>query len=213
MRINAQEIREASRARLADEGVPTRDALPLFGRAVAPRSSGQVADRVVALYALVGLAHDADPGKLIRWLEGARCDKALTGEERGLFQKERVSHDEEKRLSWLQEALYLLMWAGSLVGELRPAQGECDLDALLPLIPPEVSVADFRRSVAIRPPSELLVEADYLYQLHWAIRHPEVWHREEEHQKFSRDVVIERRRAIEWSLNRRLAWWDISLDT
>ena len=213
MRINEQEIREVSRARLAGEGVPTCDALPLFGRAVTPRSSGQVAERVVALYALVGLAHDADPGKLIRWLEGARCDKALTEEERGLFQKDRVSHDEEKKLSWLQEAIYLLMWAGSRVVELPPAQGECDLDAILPLIPPEVSVADFKRSVVIRPTPELVVEADYLYQLHWAIRHPEVWHGEVEYQKLSRDVVIERRRAIEWILNRRLAWWEISLDT
>jgi hypothetical protein len=172
-----------------------------------------VADRVVVLYALVGLAHDADPRKLLQWLQSTRCDGALEAQERELFEKERVTGEEEKRLSWLKEALSLLLWAGGLLSDLGPAHGECDLDEVLPLIPPEIAVADFRRALALRSNAELFVEADYLYQLHWALRHPEVWQSQESYSRFSRDVVIERRRAIEWLLHRRLPWWEISLDT
>ncbi|MHB8801030.1 MAG: DUF4272 domain-containing protein [Thermoanaerobaculia bacterium] len=208
-----QETRERSRARLMNEGVPISHRLPLLERIGTPRGPKQVADRIVVLYALIGLAHDADPGKLLRWLRDIRCEGALEPQERGLLEKERITNEEEKRLSWLQEALVFLMWAGSLQPELGRAYGECDIDEVLPRIPPEVAVSTFRKSLVLRPIEELLDEADYLYQLHWALRHPEVWREQVLYLRFSRDVVIERRRAIEWLLHRRASWWEISLDT
>jgi hypothetical protein len=211
--LTPRALRAKTVAVLALEKIPTNPLLPLLdGRSrYGLKKPSAVARRLVILYALTGLANEADAKLLRQWLvENGLYDELLPSE-RPCFEKP-LSRQEEIDLSWKQEALLVLAWSGWLVEDLPLPFSEGSLDPIFPRIPPEVEVSSFVSGFAVRHDEDLYYQTDLHYCLHWALRHPEAWDASALRRPRI-DIVIERRHALEWLIGAADSWDDVPLDT
>lgn len=190
-------------------GVDVMDALPLLGPGMAPRRVEQVARRMLAMQAVVRVANGVAPVGALQWLWHERAITALTASE-ARFLRKRIG--EPRRFRVLVEGLWALAWAMSLVKGpdfCRPRDD--DLDALMPLVAVADSGAAFRGRLMPRPVSDLVAACDLSYCLHWALVE-EALRPTRRAGKLDPDMVVERRRALEWLLSRR-SWGNVVMDT
>lgn len=170
------------------------------------RHAAEIVDRLVIQFALGGLAHDADPGELLKWLHSEGIP--LSEVDLRMFSGD-LSDAESNECSWKTESVVTLAWAGGIVSELDKPSKMTDWSEFFPLIPPEVPMRKFRRQFKLRSTDELLQAVDVYYLLHAALRHTA---------RFSPDgpqlaIVQERRHALEWVVDPGVAWEEVSLDT
>jgi hypothetical protein len=214
MSQHAREIRRAALAALTSNSVPVNTRMPLmdiptrFGLKAPPT----VAKRIICLYALTGLANGAEPDLLLSWLVEEGVDSDLLESERRFFEVS-LSQQEEVNLSWNQESLIALAWGGGLITDLPFPFKQGDLKSVFPTIPPEVEVDQFVAGFRLRDESELYLQVDIHYCLHWSLRHREAWGADAFPKRPTLDVVIERRHALEWLIGIADTWDDVPLDT
>ena len=211
MSFNPKKVRAEVLTHLKLKDIPTNEALPTIDKWVF-KSSVEVAERIVSLYALTGLAHEADPISLKEWLSEGQLYSEIPDSEKAYFEKTLSSKDIVD-LSWKQEALFAVCWSGSLVREMGLPHSECNLNKVFPQIPPEVEISDFLKTFNLRGEQQIAFQTDLHYCLHWILRHPECWGTSEWPSRLNKDVLIERRRALEWITKSSIKWEDVALDT
>ncbi len=180
--------------------------LPRIG-SISLRASQTVARRIVHLYALIGLTVREVDGSAIRdWLVEHSLWDSLEDKERDfLARPDQLTGRQTIDLSWMQESIYTLCWAGELVLELPFPDAEIDIQGLFPLIPPAVAPPVFLERFQLRPRRDIMYTLDLYYHLHHAVRSGNA-------PGVSVSVVVERRRALEW-LTSAEPWYQVSLDT
>lgn len=117
-------------------------------------------------------------------------------------------------VSWTVESSYTLMWVlGFVTSEELEAPGEgCDTNAMVKFVQQFESFEEFRAACKMRTASEILDMIDLYYNIHWAC----VDHRlnpKTNCGEFNEEVVMERRKALEWIISEENDWNEISLDT
>lgn len=210
--INLQQIRLKSESVLTSRAVPIHPHLPLLD---IPQFRGaeDIGERVVALYAMAGLANGADRAMLQDWLRSECAWKFLSAAEQEILEADRLDRRLMNELSWKQESLLVLSWCGNLIDELPWPDTEADLRSIFGSIPPEIPVQDFIRSSCTRKLDDIVQQLDIYYCLHAALNHPEIWKGAEWRQRPKIEIVLERRQALEWVCNRSVDWDEIYLDT
>ena len=198
---------------LIKHDIPIHPNLPLIDLGK-PRTSKEVCERIIALYALAGLANGAAGYLLKDWLidEGG-LGFLSTHEQQLLNNYDGLNPEEINELSWKQESLYVLCWSGSLVDKVVWPTKEADLNNVFGLIPPETSFAKFFTSFNLRSFEEIAKQLDVYYCLHAAMRHPEIWIDNTQSRSLKMEAILERRQALEWVLSPSTDWDEISLDT
>lgn len=204
-------MRDYSITFLKKNNVPVWDGLPRIDLNNMQLSS-IVAKRIVVLYALGALFEGVDDEQIIEWLQDEGISEAVLPEEHDFLSGRELTPEDLNILSWKQESLYALCWAGSLTPNLAFPLKECDLKDIFPLIPREVEVSKFIESFQLRSDSEIRQQQDIYYCLHHSIRHPEIWVQGSP-SDLNPSVITERRHALEWLANVDHCWDDISLDT
>jgi len=212
--MDVQAIRSESEAVLTGHDVPIHPHLPLLDLD-GTRSAQRVAQRVVALYCMAGLANGADPGMLRDWLVQESALSCLTASEVELLEKAPSSFPNEllNELSWKQESLFVLCWSGGLASGVPWPDHECDLSSVFASIPPEVPVESFVGSFVSAPATELARTLDLYYCLHASLAHPELWDTKSGRRPVKIEVVEERRHALEWLCSCDTEWDEVTLDT
>jgi len=168
----------------------------------------------MVLMALLQVYFHAPPSAISDWLRENRLLPHLSPSETALLP---VSRDElsEQQLAdrfWTIEALWALAWVGSLVDDLpfdRPVGGT--LASMLPDIGKREPAEPFVRSYRCRPYHDLFRQVDLHYRAHWFARHCHL--RGIETKVVDLDIILERRKALEWVLDRSTPWDEITLDT
>lgn len=213
-------VRTSTMRLLSKRKVPINPNLPLLDVDIV-RTPTDVARKIISLYALTGLANDASPALLKEWLQDEGAWGFLTEIEQSYFSQKELHEEVINELSWKQESLCVLVWAGGIVKDLGWPVRECDLTDAFTKIPPELPVHDFintfklkRGKVGlIKKYNDVVKMLDLYYCLHASFKHPELWGRESDITKTIKgEVVIERRHALEWLCSEK-DWDDIALDT
>ncbi|QJE99147.1 DUF4272 domain-containing protein [Luteolibacter luteus] len=205
-------VRDRSNEWLRAQNVPIHPYLPLIGREKL-RPAPDVARRIVAQYCLAGIANDADPKKLLDWLDKEGGIGFLEPSDLASLQQESHTGEQINQLSWAEEALYMLCWCGKLATQLPSPDQECDLANLFSSIPPEREIADFIADLSLRDPDSIVQALDYYYSLHASIVHPELWNGIDPASVLCIPAVLERRHALEWISSPSEGWADIELNT
>ncbi|MFT7679534.1 MAG: hypothetical protein ACI8QC_003537 [Planctomycetota bacterium] len=198
---------------LLEHDIPTSPNLPLLD-AASPRPALDVASKCVALYCLTGMPRGASEESLQEWLVAEGGLDCLEPFELKLLKLGKPEEPLLSDLAWKSESLYALAWAGSLIDELPWPSEECDLSKVLSSIPGPgcLSIAEFKAGFELRPRSQIFEALDLYYSLYASLRHPELWPEGELPTGPIFDVVMERRRALEW-LCSTVGWEDVDLDT
>jgi hypothetical protein len=149
-----------------------------------------------------------------QWIVENGLEDDLVESERLILDKSGADLTEQELvdLHWYLEALWALAWAGGLIDELFFDQPVGDnLASLCPNLQRNEPGSNFIQRMRLRPHTELFRMLDLYYRLHW-------WTREAQLQgqatgDASSDIIVERRKALEWVLDARNDWDHVQLTT
>lgn len=117
-------------------------------------------------------------------------------------------HQTAVDISWREEALWALMWALSLVGDLPPDE-LCSEGPFYERLAPGMDPAQGRTDVSLRPVAEIAAMLHCYYCLHWHARNAQ-YHGQRWATTVAPGAVLERRHALEW-LCQDPPWEDVDL--
>jgi hypothetical protein len=203
------EIRSRSLLIASQAGIAIPSTLPLLDLDAQPRSQAAIVDRLLALHAVAAASYGFDKAKAIEWLKRERLTPAQAETERQFLEH---TKGDPLAFRFQVEGMWALAWALNLVGTLN-FWSECD-DNFVALMPNLLKMEDataVRAKASLRSRPELCAALDLAYCLHWAIRQAQL-EGAEPPDGLTPDIVVERRRALEWLLSAE-PWDAVSLDT
>ncbi|MEP7349017.1 MAG: DUF4272 domain-containing protein [Sphingorhabdus sp.] len=179
------------------------------------RTPREVAERALALFAIVGLGFGTDRQSALEWLADNNLNEALSPSERILIEAEQPTPKQLVNASWQSECLIVLLWALDLIGSLPAADEQCDSRIFQAFLPPyaEISVADFIAAARLLPDSVLVAMSDEILDLHWHARDAQI-HSRAPVRPVDIEIIQERHHAINWIIGYDgLAWDEVTTDT
>lgn len=186
------------------------DWLPYLDR-TEPRASSEVAERALVLHAMLQIHLGAPIDVIASWLRANQLDYSLSRHERSILTNESLTEQETINLYWYIEALWAMVWAGQLTEDLALDEHVGgNLASLLPNLQLNEDGYSFRRRFLLRPFEEIYGMLDLYYRAHWYARDGQLNNYSTE--PFNLDVIMERRRALEWISDRKLADWEDAPD-
>jgi hypothetical protein len=207
-------VKAESEQRIIDLGGQICDWLPWLER-TNPRAEAEVINRALTMNAMLQIHFGAPAAVVADWLEEHQLSNNLSARERAILDNPEVEIDDQDRsdLFWYIEALWAFAWMGCLIPDLRIENRVGDnLASLLPKLQNNEPPNEFRRRFSLRPFAELYAKLDLYYRAHWYAREGQL--RGFDTGKFSADVIVERRKALEWVCDTAVADWDDTpLDT
>lgn len=208
--IDMKQIRQYS-LRMAEEyGCATNPHLPLLDPPEM-RPLDEVFNRLLSMHIAAALACARDSDRFrdeaVTWLKHEGAFESLVDEERKFLLD--GTGDPQIYIERI-EGIWALAWVMNIVGVLTFAE-RCHPDFISLLPGRELGSSHAIRARArLRPVEQVLQKLDIAYCLHWAIVHCRITGKEEP--LLFPEVVIERRRALEWCLYPE-PWDEITLDT
>ena len=206
--MRVDDIKSQSERIIAELGGGVCDWLPVLERS-GGRPSAEVADRALVLLAMLQIYFGAPTNAIADWIGNNRLHHAMSRSDRALLSKprEQLSEAEKTGIYWHLEALWALVWAGSLIDRL-PIETPVgsNLASLVPNIRVGEDAAQFQRRFKLRPFDEIYAMLDLYYRAHWYAREGNL--RGYSTAPFNLDIIMERRQALEWACDAELQDWD-----
>ncbi len=115
-------------------------------------------------------------------------------------------------LVWTYESYWALAWALGLVNDISDASACCKPEAAIQLVSECQNFEEFMKRCHPRSIEDILDMLDLYYRYHWACVDHEM-RPQTQIGRLSHDIVMERRRGLEWLISEEDDWFEISLDT
>jgi hypothetical protein len=166
----------------------------------------EIAQRILILTYLNCVATDQSlRQEVMMFLIRQKLWNHVTEEEKHLFHKTDLTEEELSTILWRGESIWILLWSINKVDELELPNEEVDLHAIFPLLPGFFETTDeFIRTASVRPTSEILDQADFVFRLNWALREASL--KGSPSTLFNESIAYERFFAINWVTGLRERW-------
>ncbi|MGW1739086.1 DUF4272 domain-containing protein [Nocardia sp. NPDC001965] len=139
------------------------------------RDPGELAERTLALHALLGIIFHPEPREISEWLRAEDFLQKLTEREKWAFALTELPEDEMRwqqtalqsnLLTWRAESLYVLLWASGRVPSLVDAGERMDGSLVAEHLPTlGRPLQPFIHEAGLRPGREILTELHYYFFL------------------------------------------------
>lgn len=206
---------------LEKEGVDYLKTLPLLETSdeVSLKDIDTICKRAVACLVSTQVACDLnngeDPGQCSEFYEDLlkRFDvtDAILEKESGMLDGT-YSNQDVIDIVWTYEAYWSLVWALGLIDDISDASNICDCEKAIRLVSECETYADFRAKCRLRDIEEILDMLDLYYNYHWVCEERRIGGNVRIG-SLNSEVVMERRRGLEWLVSEETDWNEISLDT
>lgn len=113
---------------------------------------------------------------------------------------------------WTYEAYWSLVWSLSLIDDIKSASSCCDGETAVRLVSECDTYEQFANKCQLRSSEEILDMLDLYYRYHWACVNKQ-FDPDTAIGNLNSEVVMERRRGLEWLISEEDDWFEISLDT
>ena len=212
--IDAEQVKRDNEAIILEHGGQICDWLPVHEPDLPSRDGAAAARRALVLNAMLQIAFKAPIAIIARWIADNGLDADLADSERQILQKEngQLSEQELTNLRWSIEALWALAWAGSLIKDLpfdKPVGA--NLAALCPNLQRGEDGSKLLSRTKLRPHAELYRMRDLYFRLHWWTRNEQL--RGGTTGDVSADIIMERRKALEWVMDAEGDWDNVEMST
>jgi hypothetical protein len=208
--MNANELKRVSEIRLKSLGISVPAHLPEIesDEDLNPKSSDDVARKISALGYIIGMGYGADTKDLISKIEQYSLSDFVSPYEWERLKVPSLLTEQDKiNFKWLAECVYAFTWCLSLLK--LEALKQCP-NNLADIVPPRVSPDIFINGKSLRNWTELKQEADFYYRLHWFTRECRLTGKKS---PIGEEIIMERRRALDWVIGVSDAWDDMPSDT
>jgi hypothetical protein len=149
-----------------------------------------------------------------KWIRENDLAPALSRRDRSILDRPEADLTKQERIDlyWYLEALWALVWAGQLIPDLPIEKPVGDnLASLVPSIKQNEGGQEFRATFTLRPFPELFQMLDLYFRAHWYARDGQL--NGYATGVFNLDIIMERRKALEWIADRTLEDWDEAPDS
>jgi len=177
------------------------------------RSLNEIIERSLILNAMLNIYFKAPISIINNWIINNELFDKTTSSEREILKKTNAELTERQNISlfWNIEALWALMWAGSLIKEIPFHKSVEDyMASLCPNLEKNENSDKFRLKMKSRNKNEIFEKLDLYYRLHWYTEECRIHNKTPK--GISGDVIMERRKALEWICNNN-SWDEIELNT
>lgn len=212
-KIIPEKIKLKNTKKLRSQGIDVIAHLPFLDKPEF-RDSEEVAKRMMVLLALFQLHLRAPVALINDWIEFNGLEKSITEAEKKYLQLDYQNLLEQDQIDiyWFIEAIWAFAWIGGLHNNLTFNSGvEDSLASMLPNIENGESAESFIAGYQLRSEFELFNMLDKFYRTHWFARNNQLTGKTSD--KVNLDLIVERRKALEFVCYSQIAWDDISLDT
>ena len=178
------------------------------------RDREAIVGRALAMLGLMHIYFRAPTNIINDWISRVGATKHLSTWEQTVLARsyDELTEQELTKLYWYIECVWTLMWIGSLIDELPYDSPVYDWMAqLTPNIQQNEDGSKFSAAMRIRSFDECFRMLDIYYRIHWYTQNGQLNGYDTSPVSF--DIVMERRKALEWVLDKELDWDDVPLDT
>lgn len=221
MYIKPEDRREKSNAKIKGMGIACMEALPLLesSKEVRLKSLDEICNRAIASLLSIQLAEDIGNNQgyeeskelFSTLLKNYKVENCLLEKEQRLFDGT-YSEQDAIDVCWTYEAYWSLVWALGLVEDISYPNTVCDVKRAIKLVGDTDGKEAFKAQCRLRGVEEILDMLDLYYRYHWATEEKRL-RPETEIKDLNPEVVMERRRGLEWLISEENDWFDISMDT
>lgn len=212
-KIIPQKIKKKNINKLKLLGIDVIDNLPCIE--IQPqRSAKDIATRCVILAALLQLHFGAPRDFIEKYITDYKLIGSLSPIEKKILQKgyENLNEQEKVNFFWTIEAIWALAWVGKKINSLSfNTSADDTLVSMFPNFQESESPKKFIDNFEIRSEKEIYIELDKFYRVHWFARNNKIIGKKSPQADL--DIIMERRKALEWAANSNEEWDEISLDT
>lgn len=212
-KINPEKVKDRNTKQLRSSGIDVIGHLPYLDNPEF-REPDEIARRTLVLSALFQL-HLQAPKDIIRnWLEENELITYLTEDELEYLETEYSELPEQTQtdIYWFVEAIWTFAWVGGLHNNLTLNTGvEDSLVTLIPNIAKNETAEKFITDFRLRNQIEIFEMLDKFYRAHWFARNNNLTGKQSN--KVDLDIIMERRKALEYTVYKEFNWNEISLDT
>lgn len=216
-----EERRSISNKKIKKLGIACFENLPMIedSTQVKLKSMDDICKRAIACLISTQVACDIGGGNdyeesrsfFTDYLKKFGVENSINQKEKRLFDG---SYDMQDALdvSWSYEAYWSLVWALGLVKDIEYPYDICDCEKAIAMVIRCDSFEDFKSKCKLRDIEEILDMLDLYFRYHWATTEKMI-HPEAPIGKLNPEVVVERRRGLEWLISEENDWNDIVLNT
>ncbi|MBY0271318.1 MAG: DUF4272 domain-containing protein [Burkholderiales bacterium] len=206
-------VKAESETAIRSAGGKICDWLPCLDRAEL-RPADEIIGRALVMNALLNIYFKAPIPVVAEWILKHGLTGHLSNTERDLLRckNDALSEQQLIDLFWYIEALWALMWVGSLIDDL-PFQSPVEdrMASMCPNLEKNEGPQKFTERMRLRKPNKIFQMLDLYFRVHW-------WARDGQINGYTTkpadlDIVMERRKALEWVLNPNCNWDDVPLNT
>lgn len=212
-KINPEKVKDRNTKQLRSSGIDVIGHLPYLDNPEF-REPDEIARRTLVLSALFQL-HLQAPKDIIRnWLEENELITYLTEDELEYLETEYSELPEQTQtdIYWFVEAIWTFAWVGGLHNNLTLNTGvEDSLVTLIPNIAKNETAEKFITDFRLRNQIEIFEMLDKFYRAHWFARNNNLTGKQSN--KVDLDIIMERRKALEYTVYKEFNWNEILLDT
>ncbi|QTE21841.1 DUF4272 domain-containing protein [Polaribacter cellanae] len=212
-KIKPEKIKDRNTKQLRSNGIEVIEHLPYLDNPEF-REPGEIARRTMVLTALFQLHLQAPRDIIKKWLEENRLIDYLNEEELEYLETEYSELPEQTQIDiyWFVEAIWTFAWVGGIHNNLTLNTGvEDSLASLIPNIAKNEPAEKFISEFKLRNQIEIFEMLDKFYRAHWFARNNNLTGKQSD--KVDLDIIMERRKALEYTVYKEIDWNEISLDT
>ncbi len=217
----AEQRKRESIEKLKNQNIKYIEHLPTIeeSNSVRLKDVDYISKKAIATLLVIQLAFDADNGgyneakaTMGKLLKQFGAEEYLTAKERAVYEGKYTKQD-LVNITWEYETYWALVWALGIIGneEMESPAEPCDFMKAIHIVSKCKDYEEFKKKVNIRDIEETLDMLDLYYRYNWAT----VDHllRPNEKIGINHEVVVERRKGLEWLVSDLDDWDEISLDT
>lgn len=208
--IEPQKVKQQSEKIIQSIGGETLDWLPIL-ELPQPRLKNEIINRALVLNAMFQLHIKAPKYYIEDWIVENDLEPTLTQEEISILTSpNELTEEEHYDLYWSLESLWAIAWATNLIPELPYDKPVGDtLAGLSPNLQLNEDGEKYINNMHLRPIKTLFEMLDLYYRLHW-------WTHTYRRQNkptgnIELEVIMARRKALEWILYNDMAWDEVDL--
>lgn len=212
-KIKPEKIKDRNTKQLRSSGIDIIEHLPYLDNPEF-REPEEIARRMMILTALFQLHLEAPKDIIKKWLEGNGLTTYLTEEELEYLETKYSELPKQTQIDiyWFVEAIWTFAWIGGLHNNLTLNTGvEDSLATLIPNIAKNEPTEKFIINFRLRNQIEIFEMLDKFYRAHWYAKNNDLTGKKSD--KVDLDIIMERRKALEFTVYKKFDWNEISLDT
>lgn len=212
-KIKPEIIKKKNTKKLRSSGIEVIEHLPYLDNPNF-REPKEIARRTLVLTALFQLHLQAPREVIKKWLDENGLLTSLNADELEYLETEYSELPEQTQtdIYWFVEAIWTFAWIGEFHNNLTLNTGvEDSLASLIPNIVKNEPAKKFISEFKLRNQVEIFEMLDKFYRAHWFARNNNLTGKQSD--KVDLDIIMERRKALEYTVYKEFDWNEISLDT